>query len=122
MALVPLGIGHSIVDTREAHHAAVLEVIKEFGLELEVIQRRSHVLMTRDRGDSCHRFPIGMSKRATDPIDSLLVSVAMVPLMRCCAAPTHALVRKDESRKFEASLRYGKTATYSWRHVRNFLS
>jgi hydroxymethylpyrimidine pyrophosphatase-like HAD family hydrolase len=33
----PLGVGRSIVDTREPHQVTVLEVIKELGLELEVI-------------------------------------------------------------------------------------
>jgi hypothetical protein len=37
----PLGVGSSIVATREPHQATVLEVIKELGLELQVILQRS---------------------------------------------------------------------------------
>ena len=41
----PLGVGRSIVDTREPHHATVLEVIKELGLELEVIFNKGAVMV-----------------------------------------------------------------------------
>jgi hydroxymethylpyrimidine pyrophosphatase-like HAD family hydrolase len=41
----PLGIGRSIVDTREPHQAIVLEVIKEMGLELQVIFNKGAVMV-----------------------------------------------------------------------------
>ena len=41
----PLGVGHSIVDTREPHHITVLEVIKEQGLELEIIFNKGAVMI-----------------------------------------------------------------------------
>jgi hydroxymethylpyrimidine pyrophosphatase-like HAD family hydrolase len=41
----PLGVGRSIVDTREPHQATVLEVIKEFGLELQVIFNKGAVMV-----------------------------------------------------------------------------
>jgi hydroxymethylpyrimidine pyrophosphatase-like HAD family hydrolase len=43
--VTPLGVGRSIVDTREPHHATVLEVIKELGLELEVIFNKGAVMV-----------------------------------------------------------------------------
>jgi hypothetical protein len=68
--------------------------------ELGVYRQEPRVDDTRDRGDSCHRFPIGMSKRARDHIDSLLVSVAMALLTRSCAAFTHASLART-SQAFE---------------------
>jgi hydroxymethylpyrimidine pyrophosphatase-like HAD family hydrolase len=41
----PLGVGHSIVDTREPHQTTVLEVIKEQGLELEIIFNKGAVMV-----------------------------------------------------------------------------
>ena len=41
----PLGVGRSIVDTREPHQITVLEVIKEFGLELQVIFNKGAVMV-----------------------------------------------------------------------------
>lgn len=43
--VTPLGVGHSIVDTREPHHITVLEVIKEQGLELEIIFNKGAVMI-----------------------------------------------------------------------------
>ena len=41
----PVEGGHSIVDTREPHHITVLEVIKEQGLELEIIFNKGAVMI-----------------------------------------------------------------------------
>jgi hydroxymethylpyrimidine pyrophosphatase-like HAD family hydrolase len=41
----PLGVGRSIVDTREPHQATVVEVIKELGLELQVIFNKGAVMV-----------------------------------------------------------------------------
>ncbi len=41
----PLGVGHAIVDTREPHQVTVLEVIKEQGLELEIIFNKGAVMV-----------------------------------------------------------------------------
>ena len=41
----PLGIGRSIVDTREPHQVTILEVIKELGLELQVIFNKGAVMV-----------------------------------------------------------------------------
>jgi hydroxymethylpyrimidine pyrophosphatase-like HAD family hydrolase len=41
----PLEVGHSIVATREPHQATVLEVIKELGLELQVIFNKGAVMV-----------------------------------------------------------------------------
>jgi hydroxymethylpyrimidine pyrophosphatase-like HAD family hydrolase len=41
----PLGVGRSIVDTREPHQTTVLEVIKELGLELEIIFNKGAVMV-----------------------------------------------------------------------------
>lgn len=41
----PLGVGTSIVATREPHETSVLEVIKELGLELQVIFNKGAVMI-----------------------------------------------------------------------------
>jgi hydroxymethylpyrimidine pyrophosphatase-like HAD family hydrolase len=41
----PLGVGRSIVATREPHHVTVIEVIREMGLELEVIFNKGAVMI-----------------------------------------------------------------------------
>jgi hydroxymethylpyrimidine pyrophosphatase-like HAD family hydrolase len=42
----PLAVGRSIVATWEPHHATVIEVIKEFGLELQVIFNKGAVMIS----------------------------------------------------------------------------
>jgi hydroxymethylpyrimidine pyrophosphatase-like HAD family hydrolase len=45
LAIQPLSIGHSIVATREPHHEAVLGLIHDLGLELQVIFNKGAVMV-----------------------------------------------------------------------------
>ncbi|MBV8198838.1 MAG: HAD hydrolase family protein, partial [Candidatus Eremiobacteraeota bacterium] len=93
---VPVERGHVIVATREPHEAAVLEAIRELGLEMQVIFNKGAVMVLPSSTNKASGLQAALERLKLSPHN--LVGVgdaendhAFLGLCECSAAPANAL-------------------------------
>lgn len=59
---IPFSVGRAIVATREPHHMVVLEVIKELGLELQVIFNKGAVMVLPSGVNKCTGLTVALNE------------------------------------------------------------
>lgn len=92
----PLGIGRVIVATRQPHETAVLETIRDLGLELQVIFNKGAVMVlpagvNKATGLTCALEAMGLSRHEAVGIGDAENDHAFLNLCECSAAVANAL-------------------------------
>jgi phosphoglycolate phosphatase (TIGR01487 family) len=94
--VAPLSVGHSIVATRTPHEATVLEVIRELGLELQVIFNKGAVMVLPTGVDKASGLAaalddLGLSAHNVVAIGDAENDHALLALAECSVATANAV-------------------------------
>jgi hydroxymethylpyrimidine pyrophosphatase-like HAD family hydrolase len=92
----PLSVGRSIVATRQPHHAAVLEAIRELGLEHQIICNKGAVMVlpsgiNKAAGLEAALKDLGLSYHNVVGVGDAENDVALLQYCGCAAAVANAL-------------------------------
>src|SRR5438270_12383271 len=101
----PLHTGRVIVATREPHEVAAVEVIRELGLEWQVIFNKGAVMMlpsgvNKQTGLTCALRELGLSERNTVAVGDAENDHAMLAASECGVAVANALDSLKERADF----------------------
>jgi len=94
--VVPLSVGHSIVSTREPHETVVLEVIRQLGLERQVIFNKGAVMilpsgMNKASGLDAALDELGLSRHNCIAVGDAENDHAFLGRVECAVAVANAL-------------------------------
>lgn len=103
--VAPLAAGRAIVSTREPHHSAVLETIRELGLELQVIFNKGAVMVlptgvNKATGLAAALREMGLSRHNAVGIGDAENDHAMLRLCECAVAVADAAPMLQEQADF----------------------
>jgi hydroxymethylpyrimidine pyrophosphatase-like HAD family hydrolase len=114
--VAPLSVGHVIVATWEPHEKVVLDVIRELGLELQVIFNKGAVMVLPsgiNKAVGCARRSTSSASRLTTPSASATPRTT-TPSSRCASAPWRCRTLCPPSRSAPTSSPHATTGT-AWR-------